>query len=95
MALYDTFERLLTFVSIYHAIRAERLLVEAGLVAVILPTPRALAVSCGQSLLVYATEQEAMIRVLAAANVRWSKLYAVERHKTGKVYRLLADYEEG
>lgn len=41
---------IISFNSTHHAIRAEKLLVEAGLSVMTLPTPREIAASCGLSI---------------------------------------------
>lgn len=72
--VYPDFDRLLSFSSVHHALRAEKLLLIAGLMAVSLPTPREIAISCGQCLLVKSADQEKIMGILENHQVQWSKL---------------------
>jgi hypothetical protein len=88
--LSETQDRLISFASVHHAIKAERLLAEAGIIVTALPTPREISISCGQCLLLAAKDQEQTLAVLAQAGVLWSKLYS--RDQQQRVYELLAEY---
>lgn len=85
------FDRIISFVSVHHAIRAERLLTEASIRVMALPTPREISISCGQCLLFPAACQEQVLAILQQADVHWSKLFS--RDPAGRVYEKLADYE--
>jgi len=84
-------DRLISFASVHHAIRAERLLTEAAIKVMALPTPREISISCGQCLLFNAESQEEALAILKKADVLWSKLFS--RDASGKVYEKLADYK--
>ncbi|MCX7779416.1 MAG: DUF3343 domain-containing protein [Negativicutes bacterium] len=85
------YDRLLSFVSVHHAIRAEKLLAGEGIKVMPLPTPREIAISCGQCLLLRSGEEARALAVLKTAGVEWSKLYS--RDETGRAYEKLAEYE--
>lgn len=84
-------DRLISFASVHHAIRAERLLTDAAIKVMALPTPREISISCGQCLLFKADCQEEALAILQKAGVHWSKLFS--RDVSGKVYEKLADYK--
>jgi len=73
--MYRGYDRLLSFLSVHHAIRAEKLLLAAGIIIVALPTPREIDISCGQCLLFVANDQQRVLTALQNHQVQWSKLY--------------------
>lgn len=88
--IYSEFDRLISFSSVHHAIKAEKILAQANIKAVALPTPREIAISCGQCLLFQAKDQDAVLGGFAQGQVRWSKLF--QRSAGG--YEPLADFGE-
>lgn len=89
MAVYAQYDRLLSLDSVHHAIRAEKLLTEAGIKVIALPTPREINISCGQCLLFMAVDQEAVLAILKQEAVQWSKMFS--RDAEARVYIELAD----
>lgn len=83
--------RLISFASVHHAIRAEKLLAAAGIRIVALPTPREIDISCGQCLLFNSACQEQVLEILKDGQAQWSKLFS--RQQDGKVYEKLSEYE--
>lgn len=75
MIIYRDFDRLLSFASVHHAIRAEKLLLVAGIIALPVPTPREIDISCGQCLLFVAADQQRALITLQDNQVQWSKLF--------------------
>jgi hypothetical protein len=73
--MYRSYDRLLSFGSVHHAMRAEKLLVAAGIKIDDLPTPREINISCGECLLFMATDQEQVMEILASHQVCWTKLF--------------------
>lgn len=75
------------------AIKAEKILTAKGIITYALPTPREIAVSCGQCLLFAAGQQTTVLDLFAADKVRWSKLFS--RNVVGNgvyIYEKLAEY---
>lgn len=93
MAIYAEYDRLLSLDSVHHAIRAEKLLMQAGIKVIALPTPREIDISCGQCLLFLAADQNAVLDTLQQGLVKWSKLF--RRNAEMRVYEELADYKGG
>lgn len=87
MIIYPSYDRLLSFASVHHAIRAERLLLAAGIIIVTLPTPREIDISCGQCLLFMATDQQRALIILQDHQVQWGKLF--KRNIQDRVYEEL------
>jgi len=85
--IYPSYDRLLSFASVHHAIRAEKLLLAAGVIVVALPTPREIDISCGQCLLFVATDQQRTLITLQDHHVQWSKLF--KRNIRDRVYEQL------
>ena len=89
VATYPEYDRLLSFASVHHALRAEKLLTAAGLAVAAVPTPREVDISCGQCLLFAAACEQAALELLAANRVRWAKLF--RRDGVNKTYEKLRD----
>ena len=66
----------MSFESVHHMIKAEKVLKEAGISVYPMPTPREIAISCGQCLLFMSHEEKKLLKALAEAKVRWSKLFS-------------------
>ena len=86
---YHEYDRLLSFASVHHALRAEKLLAAAGIRLAAVPTPREVDISCGQCLLFAAIHEQAVLELLAANRVRWAKLF--RRDGVKKIYEKLLD----
>lgn len=91
IATYEQFDRLLSFASVHHALRAAKLLEQAGIAMAEVPTPREIDISCGQCLLFAAADQAAALTLLNESKVHWSKLFV--RNAVTKEYILMADWE--
>jgi hypothetical protein len=82
--IYQQFDRLLSFASVHHAIRGERLLKAVEVEVVALPTPREIDISCGQCLLFNSVNEERVLSELMKEHVQWSKLF--RRDVKARVY---------
>lgn len=71
---------LFTFPSTYYALRAEKLMQEAGLAARLIPVPRALSSSCGLALEIATADEEAAM-VILGANVKLERKAHVVKQK--------------
>ena len=87
MIIYPSYDRLLSFASVHHAIRAEKLLLAAGIIVVTLPVPREIDISCGQCLLFVAADQQKVLITLRDHHVQWGKLF--KRTIQNRVYEEL------
>lgn len=90
--MYEEYDRLLSFCSVRHAIRAEELFAQAGIKVVSLPKPREIDITCGQCILFMAEEQEKVMAVIRDKNVFWAELF--KRDGVNKDYEQLAEYED-
>ena len=75
---YQNYERLLSFGSVHHSIRAEKLLLAAKIKVDALPTPREIDISCGECLLFMAADQKQAIDILDSHGVCWTKLFTCD-----------------
>lgn len=82
--MYSSYDRLLSFLSVHHAIRAEKILTNAGLDVVFLPTPREIDISCGQCILFAAADQEQAMCILKEKQAEWSRLF--KRNSKERIY---------
>ncbi|SPF53828.1 hypothetical protein SBF1_7010004 [Candidatus Desulfosporosinus infrequens] len=73
--MYLKYDRLLSFGSVHHAMRAEKLLTAAEIKIDALPTPREIDISCGECILFMAADQQRVIKILDDHQVRWTKLF--------------------
>lgn len=63
-----------TFASVYHALRAEKILSDAGVSAKLMPVPRILTSCChGLGLCVSPDEREQVTNILAQADIAYEK----------------------
>lgn len=85
--MYEQYDRLLSFASVHQAIRAERLTAAAGLATAMIPTPRAVTLSCGQCLLFAADAAAAVLALLTQHEVVWNQYW--QRPAAGEDYQLI------
>lgn len=85
--MYSSYDRLLSFDSVHHAIRAEKVLLAAGMIVLPVPVPREIHISCGQCLLFVAKDQPKLLLTLHDQQVQWSKLF--KRNIQDRVYEEL------
>ena len=90
--MYQQYNRILTFCSVRHGIRAEELLIKANIKVVTMPIPREIDITCGLCLLFMADQQAQVLAVIRDKNVYWAKLFM--RDGVNKVYEELAEYED-
>jgi len=88
---YPQYDRLVSFASVHHGLRAEKLLAAAGIEAAAAPTPREVDISCGQCLLFAGKDEQRVLALLETNNVRWSKLF--NRDGRSKIYDLIRMYD--
>ena len=67
---------LVVFESVHRAIRAEQILLKAGLRVELLPTPREISASCGQSLSVPADALETLLKILEQEKIVFRGIYS-------------------
>lgn len=82
--MYSNYDRLLSFFSVHHAIRAEKILEQIGIRVALLPTPREIDISCGQCLLFAAADEEQVLGALNGKEAQWSRLF--KRNIQDRVY---------
>ena len=83
---------MISFDSVHQAIKAEKILGQNGISVYALPTPREIDISCGQCLLFAAGRQAEILALLAAAHVRWSKLFSRTQAEKACIYEKLSEY---
>ena len=79
--------RLAVFDSVHQAIRAEKLMRLQGIAVELVPTPREISASCGQSLLFSSADQEEVLQAMAREAVVCSGIYAADAES--RVYERL------
>lgn len=84
--MVKNYDRILTFLSVHHAIRAEVLLQRKGIDTILVPTPREIDVSCGQCLLFSAVHTDEIFALLEEKELQWSKFFACP--KPNEYYRM-------
>jgi len=90
--MYQAYNRLLTFCSVRHAIRAEELLIKAGIKVASMPIPREIDITCGQCILFMAEQEAQLMAVIRDKNVLWTELFT--RDDVNKEYEKIAEYED-
>lgn len=90
--MYEEYNRLLTFCSMRHAMRAEELLLKAGIIVTSIPVPREINITCGQCILFMAKQESLVMAVLRDKNVFWAEVFT--RDSLNKVYEKIAEYED-
>ncbi|MHC1761811.1 MAG: DUF3343 domain-containing protein [Negativicutes bacterium] len=78
---------LVVFESVHQAIRAEQILLKAGLRVELLPTPREISASCGQSLRFSADALETLLEILEQEKIVFRGSYSA--HAEQRVYERL------
>jgi hypothetical protein len=86
-----SYDRLLTFESVHQAVRAEKLLCQAGIAVSAVPTPREIELSCGQSLLIYSEDERQVLAVIVEGRVQWRKLF--RRDERNRIYEKIRELE--
>jgi hypothetical protein len=69
-------DRLVVFESVHQALSAEKLLKNAKMSFELIPTPRGISVSCGQSIALMAAELEKANKILSQGKVVYKAIYA-------------------
>ena len=86
--------RLITFMSVHQAIKAELLFEKLGYAVRFRPTPRALSVSCGQSMLFEDASEPLIIAQLRDDNIVWNNLFEIHDAKGSVSYARIGGYED-
>jgi len=68
--------RLIVFDSVHHAIRTERLLHEAKIVEEMIPTPREITASCGQSISFNERDLDIVRKILEREKILFRGIYS-------------------
>ena len=68
--------RLIVFDSVHHAIRAEHFLQQAKVAVELIPTPREITASCGQSVAFNETDIEIVRRILDQEKILFRGVYS-------------------
>lgn len=71
----------IVFESVHQAIRAEKVLLGVGMLFEMIPTPREISVSCGQSIEVASGEKDAAEKALREAGVQIKAVYSRNKAK--------------
>lgn len=79
---------LIAFDSTHHALRGEQLLLQAGLVIDIIPTPREITASCGLTLSLREADLEQATMLLHQGGVEYRAIYHLTTQQGTKSYRL-------
>ncbi|MGE5559931.1 MAG: DUF3343 domain-containing protein [Chloroflexota bacterium] len=80
-------DRLITFDSTHHALRAETLLEAAGIAIMIIPTPRELSASCGLAITFRSSDASRLQAVLRDSGIQISGRYRVTGGEAGSERR--------
>ena len=68
--------RLIVFDSVHHAIRTEHLLQQAGIAVEMIPTPREIMASCGQSVTFNDTDVDIVRQVLEQEKIQFHGVFS-------------------
>ena len=79
--------RLIAFDSVHQAIRTEQLLLKAGVQVELIPTPREISASCGQSVRFPAVSTADVMALLERKKIAFRGIYSVEEGQ--RIYELL------
>ena len=90
--LFQELERMITFKSVHHSIKAEQILLAKEYIVEAIPTPRQVDVSCGQSLLFYAKDEAKIMAIINNENILWGKLF--KRDRINNIYEKLQENGE-
>ena len=71
-------ERLIAFDSIHQALRAEKEFLKAGLKVELVPTPREISASCGQSIALSAADLPDAIEIISREIIRYRGVYVAD-----------------
>ena len=80
-------KQLVMFEAVHQAIRAEQRLLKAGIRVELLPTPREISASCGQSLSFPADAREALLEILEQEKIEFRGIYSTNAEQ--RVYERL------
>ena len=79
--------RLVAFDSVHQAIRAEQLLLKAGVPVELIPTPREISASCGQSARFPAGSAAIVLALLEREKIAFRGIYSISEGQ--RIYELL------
>ena len=79
--------RLIAFDSVHQAIRAEQLLLKADVPVEMVPTPREISASCGQSVRFPAGSADAVLALLEREKIAFRGIYSAAEGQ--RIYELL------
>ena len=80
--------------SVHQAIKAERVVLKAGVKAKFRPTPRELSVSCGQSMVFSADDQDQIMGAFDENSVVWNNLFELTGAEGAKQYEHIGNYQD-
>ena len=80
-------ERLIVFDSIHQALRAEKTLSNAGVRFELIPTPREISASCGQSIAFWNEDESLVRQMLKVEKVPYRGIYSMDADRG--VYEML------
>lgn len=90
--LLQALDRMITFKSVHHSIRAEQILLANECFVEAIPTPRQVDVICGQSLLFYAKDEPKIMAIINTEYIIWGKLF--KREGVNNIYEKLQENGE-
>ena len=73
--LSEKYDRVVTFVSVHQAMRAEKALQIAGLEFLVVPTPRAISISCGQCMFFLVRDESTVVQILKNNKIIYNKIF--------------------
>ena len=79
--------RLIAFDSVHQAIRAEQLLLKADVSVEMVPTPREISASCGQSVLFPTESADVVLALLEREKIAFRGIYSIAKGQ--RIYELL------
>ena len=79
--------RLIAFDSVHQAIRAEQLFLKAGVPVELIPTPREISASCGQSVRFPAESAAVVLAILEREKIAFRGIYSAAEGQ--RIYELL------
>lgn len=74
---------IVSFNSTHHAIKSEKLIIEDGLKATTLPTPREVTASCGISIRFEKDDMDKIKTILAENKIEYRGIFCISKHEDG------------
>jgi len=85
----------IVFESVHHAIRAEKILLGKGMALEMIPTPRELSMSCGQSIEVSMPDGVLAEKILRESGAQYKAIYWRDKGRRGFEQTTQRDFDTG